>query len=92
LQKCICVMTTHSYLALLTKWPFDFLIIGADHFTGEGHLQEETVVSLKTLVPLQLGFVDKRDSQERLGVSQTGICYGVQLAPRPDDRPGVVVL
>jgi hypothetical protein len=33
-----------------------------------------------------LGRVDKRDSHGGLAVIQAGICYGDQLAPRPDER------
>jgi hypothetical protein len=39
-----------------------------------------------------LGCVDKRDSHEGSSVIQAGICYGDQLAPRPDERRGMVAV
>lgn len=39
-----------------------------------------------------LGHVDKRDSHWGFDVIQAGICYGDQLAPKPDERRRVVAV
>ena len=41
---------------------------------------------------LSLGHVDKRDSHWGFDVIQAGICYGDQLAPKPDERRRVVAV
>ncbi|UWQ73293.1 transposase [Leisingera sp. M658] len=40
----------------------------------------------------RLGRVDKMDSHWRSAVIQAGICYGDPLAPRPDERRGMVAV